>query len=246
MLSEKTLELLRQYDTPTICNVIELFEVRPRNTGYMDNRIRACYPELPPAVGYASTATFRSSFRPEGASVYKTLDEQVRRIADLPGPAMVVFQDLDDPPAAATFGEIMCASYQGFGAAGLITSGAARDIEQVRRLQFPTFASCAICSHGYSTITSLGESIRVGGLPVRDGDLLHADANGVTNIPLEIAPEVAGAAAEYVAAESVILDFIKTGARDAARYSECRSECMNRIRALGTRLRSARTATTTP
>ena len=126
-LSERSLALLREYDTPTICNVIELFAIRPRNTGFMDARIRACYPELPPAVGYAVTATFRAAFaRPEGSS-YSTLDEQVRRFDEVPGPPFVVFQDLDDPPAAATFGEVMCATYQAFGAVGLITSGAATD-----------------------------------------------------------------------------------------------------------------------
>ena len=40
------LELLRKYDTPTICNVIELFDIRPRTAGYMDGRIRACFPEI--------------------------------------------------------------------------------------------------------------------------------------------------------------------------------------------------------
>ncbi|MBT3602592.1 MAG: RraA family protein, partial [Candidatus Latescibacteria bacterium] len=58
-LSQHHLDLLRQYDTPTICNVIEVFDVRPRNVGYMDTRIKACYPELPPLVGYAATATYR-------------------------------------------------------------------------------------------------------------------------------------------------------------------------------------------
>jgi len=47
-LSQEDLDLLRKYDTPTICNVIEIFEVRPRNAGYMDNRIKACFPEMPP------------------------------------------------------------------------------------------------------------------------------------------------------------------------------------------------------
>src|SRR2546430_13105661 len=43
--------------TPTICNVVELFDLRPRTAGYTDQRIQACYPKLPPMVGYASTAT---------------------------------------------------------------------------------------------------------------------------------------------------------------------------------------------
>ncbi len=41
------LDLLRRYDTPTVCNVVELFDARPRSSGYMDGRIRACYPGLP-------------------------------------------------------------------------------------------------------------------------------------------------------------------------------------------------------
>ncbi len=44
-LSPSQLERLRGFDTPTICNLIELFEVRPRSSGYMDARIAACFPE---------------------------------------------------------------------------------------------------------------------------------------------------------------------------------------------------------
>src|SRR5438309_1754708 len=189
------LELLAQYDTPTISNVIELFEVRPRNEGYMDARIRACFPEMPPVVGYASTATMRCAFPRREGDVYGSLDEQVARFADLAGPPIVVFQDLDDPPVAATFGEIMCSTYRAFGAAGLITSGAARDLDQVRRLGFSAFSNGAICSHGYSHIVDLYRAVRVGGVTVQPGDLIHADANGVTTIPLEIASEISDAAA---------------------------------------------------
>src|SRR6202140_2364892 len=157
------LKLLAQYDTPTVCNAIVLFEVRPRNEGYMDARIRACFPEMPPVVGYASTATMRCAFPRREGDVYGSLDEQVARFSELPGPPIVVFQDLDDPAVAATFGEIMCTTYQSFGAAGLITSGAARDLDQVRRIGFPTFSDGAICSHGYSHIVDLHRTVRVGG-----------------------------------------------------------------------------------
>src|SRR5271169_1177848 len=102
------LKPLARYDTPTISNTIELFEVRPRNEGYMDGRIRACFPEMPPMVGYAATATMRCALPRREGDVYGSLDEQVSRFAEVPGPPVVVFQDLDDPPVAATFGEIMC------------------------------------------------------------------------------------------------------------------------------------------
>ena len=40
-LSKDTLAKLARFDTPTICNVIELFDIRPRNRGYMDARVRS-------------------------------------------------------------------------------------------------------------------------------------------------------------------------------------------------------------
>ena len=139
------LELLRKIDTSTVCNVVELFDVRPRHTGYTDARIRACYPNLPPMVGYASTATFRSASPPKAGNVYSGLGEQAESFRELPGPAVVVFQDLDSPVASATFGEVMCTTYKAFGAAGLVTSGAARDLEQVEPLKFPCFSDGTIC-----------------------------------------------------------------------------------------------------
>ena len=232
------LTALTRFDTPTICNVIELYDVRSRNTGYMDGRIRACFPDMPPICGYASTATIRTAFARAEGGVYSSLDDQARAFGELPGPAIVVFQDLDDPPVAATFGEIMCATYQGFGAVGIVTSGAARDLDQVRRLGFAAFSDGAICSHGYSHITSVHQPVRVGGIAVRPGDLLHADANGVTTIPLSIAPEMAQVCDEYAAAEGVVLEFLKTGSRDVAAYSEARQETMRRIAELGKRVRS--------
>src|SRR5687767_10841364 len=93
------LELLRKYDTPTICNVVELYDLRPRTAGYMDKRIGAFYPKLPPMVGYAATATFRSAATPLAGNVYSGLTEQIAAFAEMPGPPVVVFQDLDSPVA---------------------------------------------------------------------------------------------------------------------------------------------------
>src|SRR4051794_31826383 len=140
-VGSNVLDRLRQFDTPTICNVLELFDCRPRTAGYMDGRLQACYPKLPPMVGYASTATFRAGSPPRSGDVYAGLARQVELLAESPGPSVVVFQDLDDPCVAATFGEVMCTTYQAFGAVGLVTSGTGRDIDQVESLHFPCFTA---------------------------------------------------------------------------------------------------------
>jgi 4-hydroxy-4-methyl-2-oxoglutarate aldolase len=231
------LELLRRFDTPTICNVVELFDVRPRHTGYLDARIQACFPKMPPMVGYAATATFRSASPPRSGNVYAGLTEQVASFAELPGPAVVVFQDLDDPAASATFGEVMCSTYKAFGAAGLITSGAGRDLDQVEALAFPCFTRGTICAHGHCHILNINVPVHVGGVTVLPGDLLHGDRNGVTTIPTEIASAVAHACPEYMAAESVVLDYLRAGRPDPKGFTAARNECRDRIEALARKVK---------
>ncbi len=216
---------LAAFDTPTICNVIELFAVRPRNRGYMDGRVRANFPDFPPTVGYAATASFRSDAPPGKGDAYGSIEAQLEQFASLPGPAMVVFQDLDDPAVAAVFGEVMCSTYQAFGSAGLVTNGGGRDLEQVRELGYPVFTGSTICSHAYCHILHLGMPVRVGGLVVEQGDLLHGDANGVTSIPTEIASEIADVADRFVAAEAIMLDYVKaSGDKSRAEFSKRRAE----------------------
>ncbi len=236
--SPAVLEQLRRYDTPTICNVVELYDLHPRTAGYLDGRIKACFPQLPPMVGFASTATFRSAAPAHSGSVYSGLAEQVASFAELPGPAVVVFQDLDDPVASATFGEIMCTTYKTFGAVGLITSGAGRDLDQVEAIKFPCFTSGTICAHGYCHIPSINVPVHVGGVMIHPGDLLHGDRNGVTRIPIQVAAEVAQACADFVAAEAVVLEYLKSGTVNPKGYAEARNECKKRIDALALRLRS--------
>ena len=232
-LTSDELALLGRFDTPTICNVIELFETRPHNQGYMDGRIRAHFPQLPPMVGYATTATFRAASPAPSGDIYSGIVAQLEAMKEIPEPRVVVFQDLDDPTAAATFGEVMCTTYRTFGCVGLITSGGGRDLEQVRAMGFPVFSSQPICAHGYCHTLDVNIPIQVGGVTVYPGGLLHGDANGVTTIPGHIAAAVAHACEEFVAAEEVVLTCLRSKGADYKALKEARQESMRRIKELG-------------
>jgi regulator of RNase E activity RraA len=236
-VSAETLAALARYDTPTICNAIELFDVVPRNSGYMDASIKACFPEFPPMVGFALTSTFRSMASPPKGDVYGSLTQQVEAFERLPGPAVVVFQDLDQPCVAATFGEVMCSTYKGFGARGIITSGAGRDLDQVRAIGFPAFTAGTICSHAYCHILQVGIPVTVGGMWVETGALLHGDCNGVASIPSEIASEVPEACAELARAEQIVLDYVRGPKPTAAGLSEARQASAANMAELSRRLR---------
>jgi regulator of RNase E activity RraA len=242
-VSKQVVERLAQFDTPTICNVIELFDVRPRNQGYMDQRIGAAFPEMPPLVGFAATAAFRSDAPPRGGDAYGSLESQIEQLAGLPGPGVVVFQDLDDPPVGATFGEVMCSTYRAFGSVGLITSGGGRDLDQVRALGYPVFTGATICAHAYCHLLHIGLPVRVGGLTVNTGDLLHGDANGITNVPVEIASEVADIAEPFVAAEKLVIDYVQgDGEKTREEFTRRRQEMSAQFDALRQQVSRARSS----
>jgi regulator of RNase E activity RraA len=224
VITPEVLAELGKYDTPTICNVIELFNVRLDTAGYMNNQIAAVYPNLPPMVGYAATATCRTAISPGAGGNYSKLTDQVARFEELSGPPVVVFQDLDQPAAAATFGEIMCTTYKAFGAVGLVTNGPGRDIDQVRPLNFPVFTNGLCCSHGYFHAVDIHVPVHVGGIAVLPDDLIHADLNGVTTVPKEIAADVAAVCADYIAAEMVIINAMREGNATVARLKEVAAE----------------------
>ena len=238
MTDSRDLARLAQFDTPTVCNVIELFDVRPRHEGFLSGDVEALFPELPPVVGHAATATFASS-RPEseGAS-YSNFVEQVEHfLAGVPEPRIVVFQDVDSRPVGATFGEVMCSTYQAFGCLGLITSGGGRDLDQVRRLGFPCWASSVISSHAYCRIVDVGVPVTVGGCEIRPGDLLHGDANGVTTIPEDIAGEVARGCQLLVEAENEVIHYDRSGRPTVEGLREARRRSGELMGEIAARLR---------
>jgi 4-hydroxy-4-methyl-2-oxoglutarate aldolase len=224
------LDKLRTLDTTTICNIIELFDVRPHNTGYMDARIKACFPDMAPMVGFAATAAFRAAAPPRSDDSYASIQEHVERFAELSGPPVVLFQDLDEPSAGATFGEVMCTTYKAFGAIGLVTSGAGRDLHQVLALGIPIFTNGTICAHGYDHIPQIYVPVHVGGITIYPNDLIHGDRNGITTIPHEIAAEVADLGYEYAAAEGVILEVLRGETPPSIKaYTEAQKEAQARM-----------------
>jgi regulator of RNase E activity RraA len=134
----------------------------------------------------------------------------------------------------------MCTAYQTFGAVGLITNGAGRDLDQVHAIGFPTFTNGTICAHAYSHILHVHVPVHVGGLAIYPDDLLHGDLNGVTTIPNEIATELAEIGDEFVAAERIIMDALHSETPSLKAYQEAVGEASECIAALRRRVTRAR------
>ena len=238
MVTPSQFEFLRSIDTPTVCNLLEIVAPERRGFGYTVRHLHCPFPNLPPMVGFAVTATFRSMQPPRGGDAYTGMKDQVEAFAQVPGPPVMVFQDLDQPCVSATFGEVMCSTYKKFGAEGLITSGTGRDLAQVEALGFPVFTNGAMAAHGYCHILTVNTPVTVGGMTIYPGDLLHGDRNGVTTIPIEIASEVPDACDEVAAAEKIILDYVKGSNLNAKDFAEARKACGAKIQELSKRLKT--------
>jgi regulator of RNase E activity RraA len=228
-LDAAQLAKLQGVDSATIANVIELFGYRSCVAGYSNFSLKAVYPKLPPAVGYAVTATFRAAYPAESGDSYSGMPELIEEAMTTPAPRIVVFQDLDEPPRAATYGEIMATTFQKFGFAGLITTGAARDIQQVERLQFPCWASSVIVSHGHCHFPDVNVPLAIGGLQVKPGDILHADVNGIINIPRYIAAAVAELCDPFIAIEEMILNYLQRSEATPTGYREVVEKAKRRM-----------------
>jgi regulator of RNase E activity RraA len=204
------IDALRQLSSPTVANAIETFRVRPRNQGFMSSEIRCLFPELGPLVGYAVTALIRAEPEPlpgHRASTFAWWDY----VLSLPAPRVVVVHDLDDPRGqGAQWGEVQANIHKALGCVGVVTDGAVRDLDEVRALGFQFAAAHVSVSHAYVHLVDFGLPVKVGGLWVRPGDLLHADQHGVVTIPPEVAGRVVEAAARLEADERAIIELCRS------------------------------------
>ncbi len=220
-LDPSVLDALKGYDSPTLSNAVELFDVRPRDEGYMRHEVRCVFPDLPRIVGYAATATMRAR---GGGGGYDP-DALTAHVQAVPGPRIVVVQDLDDEPAhGALWGEVMATMFTRLGCLGAVTDGSVRDLDEARGMGFQFFARAVSVSHGYARVESAGEPVTVGGLTVRPGDLLHADQHGVLLVPAEIAAELPAAADRVIAAEQEFIGWIRSSDFDPAQLPQRRTK----------------------
>ncbi len=209
-IAPEVLETLKTFNSPTVANAIEIFNLRPRNEGFMNSSIGCLFPDLGVMVGYAATAKIRA-LNPAAQGTGLDPSAHWGKILQVPAPRVVVVQDLDDPPAVGSFwGEVNGNIHRALGCVGVVTDGGVRDLEEVYAMGFHFFARAVIVSHAYIHIVETGTPVEVGGVRIQPGDLIHADRHGVQTIPKEIAPKIAEGVKQVEDGERPIIEFCKS------------------------------------
>jgi regulator of RNase E activity RraA len=182
MTTDDEIARLARFPTPTIANALECMGMPP-DEGYTDATLRLATPGLPPFVGWAVTARVSTRGPAGGSDARSSMEDWWRHVAARPAPAIVVAEDVDTPPDGSVWGEVQGRLHRALGVTGIVTNGAVRDVDELSAIGMPVLATRLVVSHAYPRFVAIGEPVRVAGLTVEEGDLLHADQHGVQRIP---------------------------------------------------------------
>ncbi len=214
ILSRDQLAELQEFDGPTICNALEVFNVQPRNTGYMKPGMVPQIPLDKPMIGYAATAKVSSLIpgRPENGEMLMGYYESALAMAD---PTIAVIQDTDPEPGGSFWGEVQATLHKTMGVVGTISTSGVRDLNEVAALGFGFFSTELRISHSYIHVENYNCPVHLCGLTINPGDLLFGDQHGVVRIPHAVAPSLARMCREIAKAELPMLEptreLLKTG-----------------------------------
>ena len=186
-ISHADLLQLKRWNTPTIYNGWEQVTKRdPGADAFNFEETRDFMPQMGPMAGFAITVVIEPSNRkhrdanPDGWAEYRSY------VAGVPGPKIVVVQDLDKPRTIGAFwGEVNSNMHRALGCVGTITDGAIRDVDEMTNAGFKALARRMCVGHAFVHPVRFNCEIEVFGRKVSPGDLIHADKHGF----LVIAPE---------------------------------------------------------
>ncbi len=134
------------------------------------------------------------------------------RLIGMARPGEVIVIDGRGAENVAIWGGIMttCAIQRKLG--GLVIDGAVRDVAEIREKGFPAFASAIVPAGPHKNYGGIIDgTISCGACPVRPGDLVIGDDDGVAVVPLEWVDAMLKASKDKIAAEDATLARIAKG-----------------------------------
>jgi regulator of RNase E activity RraA len=139
----------------------------------------------------------------------------VHKAIDLAEPGDVIVIDAGGDLTNAILGEIMTTLAAKKGIAGFVVDGAVRDTDSIAKAPFAVYARGVIHRGPYKDGPGeINGLISIGGTPVRPGDIVIGDADGVLAIPRDEAPAIAKLCHAQMEREKAILASIADGTVD--------------------------------
>ncbi|MCK8787708.1 RraA family protein [Roseomonas sp. NAR14] len=210
--SAADLDFLRQWDTPTVCNALEVAVPARRGRGFSVLPFVVANNALSPICGLARVGSIRAA-APSGRS--REEDRAARigwygYVGDAEMPTVVVIEDLDEHPGTGAFwGEVNTAVHKALGALGCVTNGSIRDLDMVAP-EFQLLAGSVGPSHAHVHIVDYGREVEVHGMHCSHDDVVHADRHGAVVIPPDAVRRLPEAIELVARREKVVLDLCRS------------------------------------
>ena len=215
-------KLLRKFDTPTICNAIEVAQGKRGFNNFTRGTMISSSPKNPPIVGFARTAKI-AALEPSNEPVdiiKKRRMDYYEYMSNSRLPSLAVIEDMDFPDCiGAYWGEINTSIHKSFGMAGALTNGVMRDLGDLPS-GFPVIAKSIGPSHGFVHVREINVDVDICGLKVSPGNLVHADQHGAVVIPNEILNTLDASIEKLIKSEKIILDETKKGSLNFENFSK--------------------------
>lgn len=191
--SQDVLDAIGEFDSATIFNAVvksmggsqggtELKDKGGIPQCYTGPELRSLMPDMGVAVGYAVTAEV-TCVDPDSEPT--SWDDYHDMLDATDGPMIAVLKDVDSQPGrGAAFGDGMAAVHKVLGVKGAIVDGSVRDVAGIRAVGLPMWGTGVVPGHGVFNLVRFGSSVTVAGLRIIPGELLVADGDGCTKVPV--------------------------------------------------------------
>jgi 3-hexulose-6-phosphate synthase/6-phospho-3-hexuloisomerase len=190
-MEEELISLLKEVSTPNISDAMHrkgaMRDIHPINAG----------------TKIAGTAITVQTFAGDWAKSVEAID------LGGPGKVIVVYNGSN---YVAPWGGLATLSCKIKGIEGVVIDGAVRDVDEIRAMNYPVFASAIVPNAGEPKgMGEINAEITCGGQLVKPGDYIVGDDSGVVVIPRERAYEIARRAKEVEKNESRMYEEIRRG-----------------------------------
>ena len=208
--NKKTLEIFKiliKYDTPTICNALEILDPNSQKTGYTKEDFFCLNKSLPPIIGFVGTAKIYSNDENKHITAnsrtkyYRYMNEGIL-------PKICIVEDTNVNPVGCFWGEVQTNIHKKLKFKGVITNGSIRDLDDVAS-NFQILAGSVLPSHSYVKLKSLGKPVKIYKQQFKHNDIVHADKHGAVKIPINYIEKLPIAINQVFKNEKPILDLCK-------------------------------------
>ena len=194
MTDQEMINELKNFDTPSITNVVATYPGHPLCLGlynpwlanwYTDQSIKCMFPELGRTVGYVVSAVYGL---PDPNYSRLTFMDVIDALDASPKPTIFAFKQEFPPEIEGKIGlagGIMTTAMKAVACVGAISNGPSRDLDEIKPMNFQYMLSGTTAGHGDMAVHAVNVPVSVGGMDVSPGEIIHMDETGACKFPAD-------------------------------------------------------------